>query len=141
MLLPPFLYSYVECECVSPFSHRIKSGGGVGWGGGYGTYIGFTEILGTSEFVFGEQSLLGGGGPGGGGGGGGGSQIMKTTLPKNGDCDLKKQFFGTLEQVFEKSLRSVDSTFIVFIFVQRPAVFFLDRSFRIVLNPPPTHFA
>ena len=69
MLLPPFLYSYVECECVSPFSHRIKSGGGVGGGGG--TYIG--GDFGHFRICFRRTKSFGGGGARGGGGGGGGA--------------------------------------------------------------------
>ena len=39
-----------------------------------------------------------------------GSQPMKTApfSPKNEDCDPKKQFFGTLKQVFEKYHKSAD---------------------------------
>ena len=58
---------------------------------GGGTSIDFTEILGTFGF-FPENKFFGH--P---------NYENCNIYPKNGDCDPKKQFFGTLEQVFEKS--------------------------------------
>ena len=56
-----------------------------------GTSIDFTEILGTFGF-FPENKFFGH------------PYYEKYNIyPQNGDCDPKKQFFGTLEQVFEKS--------------------------------------
>ena len=67
-------------------------GTGIGGGGvGGGTSIDFTEILGTFGF-FPENKFFGH--P---------NYENCNIYPKNGDCDPKKQFFGTLEQVFEKS--------------------------------------
>ena len=58
---------------------------------GGGTSIDFTEILGTFGFFPENKFFVH---P---------NYENCNIYPKNGDCDPKKQFFGTLEQVFEKS--------------------------------------